>query len=116
MREHICNMFQKHSHQPWIIHQDHQELSQTNHSLPIKLTKTYIASHGEQCIQEKLFLSNAYDTKCTQSKIQGCLYIMLHMPCQMQEMHKGNYTYITKELPHTQLKKSNTHQVPPANE
>jgi hypothetical protein len=41
---------------------------------------------------------------------------MLHMPCQMQEMHKGNYTYTTKELPHTQLKKSNTHQVPPANE
>jgi hypothetical protein len=34
----------------------------------------------------------------------------------MQEMHKGNYTYATKELPHTQLKKSNTHQVPPANE
>jgi hypothetical protein len=27
----------------------------------------------------------------------------------MQEMHKGNYTYATKELPHTQLKKSNTH-------
>jgi hypothetical protein len=51
-----------------------------------------------------------------QSKIQGCLYIMLHMPCQMQETHKGNYTYATNELPHTQLKKSNTHQVPPANE
>jgi hypothetical protein len=33
----------------------------------------------------------------------------------MQEMHKGNYTYATKELPHTQLKKSNTHQAPPAN-
>jgi hypothetical protein len=28
-------------------------------------------------------------------------------------MQKGNYTYATKELPHTQLKKSNTHQVPP---
>jgi hypothetical protein len=25
---------------------------------------------------------------------------MLHMSCQMQEMHKGNYTYATKELPH----------------
>jgi hypothetical protein len=25
---------------------------------------------------------------------------MLHMPCQMQEMHKGNYTYATKELSH----------------
>jgi hypothetical protein len=24
---------------------------------------------------------------------------MLHMPYQMQEMHKGNYTYATKELP-----------------
>jgi hypothetical protein len=34
----------------------------------------------------------------------------------MQEMHKGNYTYATKELPHTQLKKSNTHQVRHANE
>jgi hypothetical protein len=31
----------------------------------------------------------------------------------MQEMHKGNYTYATKELPDTQLKKSNTHQVTP---
>jgi hypothetical protein len=27
-----------------------------------------------------------------------------------------NYTYATKELPHTKLKKSNTHQAPPANE
>jgi hypothetical protein len=35
-----------------------------------------------------------------QSKIQECLYIMLHMPCQMQEMHEGSYTYATKELPH----------------
>jgi hypothetical protein len=50
MREHICDIFQKYSHQPWIIQQDHQELSQTNHSIPNKLTKTYIASHGEQCI------------------------------------------------------------------
>jgi hypothetical protein len=32
---------------------------------------------------------------------QGCLYIMLHMPCHMQEMHKESYTYATKELPHT---------------
>jgi hypothetical protein len=43
MREHMCDIFQKYSHQPWIIHQDHQELSQTNHNLPNKLTKTYIA-------------------------------------------------------------------------
>jgi hypothetical protein len=28
----------------------------------------------------------------------------------------GGSTYATKELPHTQLKKSNTHQAPPANE
>jgi hypothetical protein len=42
--------FQKHSYQPWIIHQDHKELSQTNHSIPNKLTKTYISFHGEQCI------------------------------------------------------------------
>ena len=41
---------QKHSHQPWIIHQDHQELSQTNRSISNKLTRTYIATHGEQCI------------------------------------------------------------------
>jgi hypothetical protein len=39
-RAYICDIFQKHSHQPWIIHQDHQELSQTNHSIPNKLTKT----------------------------------------------------------------------------
>jgi hypothetical protein len=39
---------------------------------------------------------------------------MLHMPCQIQEMHKGNYTYATKELPNTQLKKSNIHLAPPA--
>jgi hypothetical protein len=55
------------------------------------------------------FLSNAYDTKCMQSKIQGCLYIMLHMPCQMQEMHKGKLykcykgapTHPTQEIKHT---------------
>jgi hypothetical protein len=29
---------------------------------------------------------------------------------------KESYTYATKELPHTQLRKSNTHQAPPANE
>jgi hypothetical protein len=63
--------FQKHSYQTWIIHQDHQELSQTNHSIPKKLTKTHISFHGEQCVWEKLFLTNAYDTKCMQSKIQG---------------------------------------------
>jgi hypothetical protein len=50
MREHICDILQKHSHQPWIIHRDYQELSQTNHSIPNKLTETYIAFHGEQCI------------------------------------------------------------------
>jgi hypothetical protein len=27
-------------------------------------------------------------------------YTLLHMPCQMQEMHQGNNTYATKELPH----------------
>jgi hypothetical protein len=117
MREHTCDIFQKHSYQPWIIHQDHQELSQTNRSMPNKLTKTYISFHGEQSIWEKLFLTNAYDTKCMKSKIQGCLYIMLYMPCQMQEMHKeklyicykGAPTHPTQEIRHT-------HQVPPANE
>jgi hypothetical protein len=34
-----------------------------------------------------------------QSKIQGCLYIMLHMPCQMQEMHKGKLYICYKEAP-----------------
>jgi hypothetical protein len=24
---------------------------------------------------------------------------MLHMPCQMQDIHKGNYTYATKRAP-----------------
>jgi hypothetical protein len=91
------------------INQDYQELSQTNHSLPNKITKTYISFHGEQCIWEKLFLANAYDTKCMQSRIQGSLYIMLHMPCQMQEMHKrklyicykGALTQPTQEIKQT---------------
>jgi hypothetical protein len=81
------------------INQDYQELSQTNHSIPNKITKTYISFHGEQCIWEKLFLTNAYDTKCMQSKIQGCLYIMLRMPCQMQEMHKGKLYICYKGAP-----------------
>jgi hypothetical protein len=34
----------------------------------------------------------------------------------MEEMHKGKLSYSTKELPHTQLKKSSKHQAPPANE
>jgi hypothetical protein len=34
-----------------------------------------------------------------QSKIQGCLYIMLHMPCQMQEMHKGKLYICYKGAP-----------------
>jgi hypothetical protein len=91
------------------INQDYQELSQTNHSLPNTSTNTYISFHCEQCISEKLFLSNAYDTKCMQSKIQGCLYIMIHMPFKMQEMHKGKLyicykgapTHPTQEIKHT---------------
>jgi hypothetical protein len=63
------------------INQDHQEVSQSNHSLPNKLTKTYISFHGEQCIYEKLFLTNTYDTECMQLNIQRGLYIILHMPC-----------------------------------
>jgi hypothetical protein len=50
MRDDTCDTLKKHSHQPWIIKQDHQELSQTNHSILNKLTKTYVAFHGEQCI------------------------------------------------------------------
>jgi hypothetical protein len=41
---------------------------------------------------------------------------MSHMPCQNKKCTKESYTYATKELPHTQLKKSNKHQAPPANE
>jgi hypothetical protein len=37
-----------------------------------------------------------------------------HAKCK--KCTKESYTYATKELPHTQLKKSNTHQAPPANE
>jgi hypothetical protein len=37
-----------------------------------------------------------------------------HAKCK--KCTKKSYTYATKELPHTQLKKSNTHQAPPANE
>jgi hypothetical protein len=81
------------------INQNYQELSQTNHSLPNKLIKTQISFHGEQCIWVKLFLTNAYDTKCMQSKIQECLYIMLHMPCQMQEMNKGKLYICYKGAP-----------------
>jgi hypothetical protein len=48
-----------------------------------------------------------------QPKIQRCLDIMLHMPCQMQEMHKGKLYICYKGDPTHQLKKSNTHQAPP---
>jgi hypothetical protein len=30
-QDHICDIFQKHSHQPWIINQDYPELSHTIH-------------------------------------------------------------------------------------
>jgi hypothetical protein len=61
------------------------------------------------------FPNNAYDTKCMQSKIQGSLYIMLHMPCQMQEMHKGKLyiwykgapTHPTQEIKHTPISPAN---------
>jgi hypothetical protein len=36
-----------------------------------------------------------------------------HAKCK--KCTKESYTYATKKLPHTQLKKSNTHQAPPAN-
>jgi hypothetical protein len=34
-----------------------------------------------------------------QSKIQGCLYIMLHMPCQIRGMHKGKLYICYKGAP-----------------
>jgi hypothetical protein len=49
--------------------------------------------------ERSFFLQNAYDTKCIQSKIQGCLYIMLHMSCQMYEMHKGKLYICYKGAP-----------------
>jgi hypothetical protein len=47
--------------------------------------------------------------KCMQPRIQRCLYIMLHMLCQMQQMHKGKLyicykgvpTHPTQEIKHT---------------
>jgi hypothetical protein len=41
---------------------------------------------------------------------------MLHMPCQMQEMHNGKLSIYYKGAPAHQLKKSNKHQAPPTNE
>jgi hypothetical protein len=41
---------------------------------------------------------------------------MLHMPCQMQEMHKGKLYICYKGAPTHQLKRSNKHQAPPTNE
>jgi hypothetical protein len=38
-----------------------------------------------------------------QSKIQGCLYIMLHMTCQMQEMHKRKAIHMLQRSSHTKL-------------
>jgi hypothetical protein len=45
-----------------------------------------------------------------------CLYIMLHMLCQMQEMHKGKLYICYKGALTHQLKKSDTHQAPPVHE
>jgi hypothetical protein len=47
-------------------------------------------------------MREAFPTKCMQSKIQGCLYIMLHIPCQMQEMHKGKTIHMLQRSSHTQ--------------
>ena len=46
-----------------------------------------------------MYIGEAFPTKCMQPKIQRCLYIMLHMQCKMQEMHKENYTYATQGAP-----------------
>jgi hypothetical protein len=77
--------------------------------------RIFIGSHSIPPLWSPNRSCNAYDTKCMQSKRQGCLYIMLHMPCQMQEMHKGNYTYATKELSsHTPNSRNQTHtKLPP---
>jgi hypothetical protein len=40
---------------------------------------------------------------------------MLHMPCQIQEMHKGKLYTCYERAPTHQLMKSNKHQAPPAN-
>jgi hypothetical protein len=49
-----------------------------------------------------------------QPKIQKCLYIMLHMPCEMQEMHKGKLYICYKGAPTHQLKKSVMTRLPEA--
>jgi hypothetical protein len=51
-----------------------------------------------------------------QPMIQRCLFIMLHIPCQMQEIHKGKLYICYKGAPTHQLMKSNTHQALPTND
>ena len=68
-----------------------------------------------------MYIGEAFPKQCIwyksmQPKIQRCLYIMLHMPCQMQEMHKGKLYICYKGAPTRQLKKSNKHQALLANE
>jgi hypothetical protein len=66
-----------------------------------------------------MYIGEAFPTtmhmiqKCMQPKIQRCLYIMLHMPCKMQEMNKGKLSYVTKELPHTTQEIKHTPSSPP---
>jgi hypothetical protein len=49
-------------------------------------------------------VNNVYDTKCMQSKMQRCLYIMLHMTRKMQEMHKGKIYICYKGAPTPNLR------------
>jgi hypothetical protein len=46
-----------------------------------------------------MYMRETFPTKCMQSKIQGCLYTMLPMPSQMQEMHKGKLYICYKGAP-----------------
>jgi hypothetical protein len=95
------------------INQDHQELSHTKpHYTKLDHKIIYTTSWWTMYIGEA-FPNNAYDTECMQLEIQRCLYIMLYMPCKMQEMHKGNYTYATKKLPHTNSRNQTHTKFPP---
>jgi hypothetical protein len=86
------------------INQEYQELRHKYHSMMNNVYKRSF-SYPMHMIQSacNLRYKDVY-TSC---------YIC-HAKCKNCTLE--SYKYVTKELPHTQLKKSNTHQAPPANE
>jgi hypothetical protein len=96
--------------------QNYQELSHTKpYHTKLAHKDMYSIPWWTKYIGEA-FPTQANYTKCMQAIIQRCLYIMIHMQCKCKKCITERYTYATKQLPHTQLKKSNKHQTPPANE